>query len=66
VSQLFTVLSGSQYARLEGRVLDAMHLYEQAIHSARENGFVQNEALAHEMAARFYLARGFEAHGCFS
>ena len=37
-----------------------MHLYEQAIQSARENGFVQNEALAHELAARFYLARGFE------
>ena len=37
-----------------------MRLYEQAIQSARENGFVQNEALAHEVAARFYLARGFE------
>jgi PAS domain S-box-containing protein len=35
-------------------------LYEQAIHSARENGFVQNEALAQEVAARFYLARGLE------
>ena len=28
--------------------------------SARENGFVQNEGLAHEVAARFYAARGFE------
>ena len=37
-----------------------MQLYEQAIQSARENGFVQNEALAHEVAARFYAARGFE------
>ena len=37
-----------------------MQLYEQAIQSARENGFVQNEALAHEVAARFYLAHGFE------
>ena len=42
-----------------------MHLYEQAIRSARANGFVHNEALANELAARFYAARGFEkiAHG---
>ena len=43
-----------------GRDTDAMRLYEQAIQSAREHGFVQNEALAHEVAARFYAARGFE------
>jgi predicted ATPase/GAF domain-containing protein len=53
-------LVSAEIARIEGRALDAMHLYEQAIQSARENGFVQNEALAHEVAARFYLARGFE------
>jgi PAS domain S-box-containing protein len=53
-------LVSAEIARLEGRALDAMQLYEQAIQSARENGFVQNEALAHEVAARFYAARGFE------
>jgi len=37
-----------------------MQLYEQAIQSARENGFVQNEALASEVAARFYATRGLE------
>jgi len=37
-----------------------MRLYEQAIRSARDNAFVQNEGLAHEVAARFYAARGFE------
>src|SRR6202453_5030040 len=37
-----------------------MDLYEQAIRSARANGFVHNEALAYELAARFYAARGFE------
>ena len=37
-----------------------MRCYEQAIRSAREHGFVQNESLAHELAARFYAARGFE------
>jgi PAS domain S-box-containing protein len=37
-----------------------MHLYEQAIRSARANGFVHNEALANELAAHFYAKRGFE------
>jgi PAS domain S-box-containing protein len=50
----------AEIARLEGRELDAMRLYEQAIHSARDHGFVQNEALANELAARFYAARDFE------
>jgi PAS domain S-box-containing protein len=50
----------AEIARLEGRDADAMRLYEQAIRSASENGFVQNEGLAHEVAARFYTARGFE------
>jgi PAS domain S-box-containing protein len=53
-------LVGAEIARLEGRELDAERLYEQAIRSARANGFVHNEALAHELAARFYAARGFE------
>ena len=53
-------LVSAEIARLEGRDADAMRLYEQAIRSARENGFVQNEGLAHEVAARFYAARGFE------
>jgi GAF domain-containing protein len=51
---------GAEIARIEGRDLDAMHLYEQAIHSAHANGFVQNEALANEFAAHFYMTRGFD------
>ncbi|MGH8514836.1 MAG: GAF domain-containing protein, partial [Gammaproteobacteria bacterium] len=50
----------AEIARLEDRALDAIDLYEQAIRSAQANGFVQNEALAYEVAARFYAARGFE------
>jgi PAS domain S-box-containing protein len=53
-------LVSAEIARIEGRVLDAEHLYEQAIRSARDNGFVHNEAIANELAARFYAARGFE------
>src|SRR5712664_3346645 len=40
-----------------------MDLYERAIQSARANGFVHHEALAHELAGRFYLQRGFETAG---
>jgi len=53
-------LVGAEIARIEGRELDAERLYEQAIGSARANGFIHNEALAYELAARFYAARGFE------
>jgi PAS domain S-box-containing protein len=53
-------LVGAEIARIEGRELDAERLYEQAIGSARANGFIHNEALAYELAARFYAARGFK------
>jgi PAS domain S-box-containing protein len=50
-------LAGAEIARIEGRVLDAEQLYEKAIRSAHTNGFIQNEAVAYEVAARFYAAR---------
>ena len=53
-------LVSAEIARLDGRELDAQRLYEQAIHSEREQGFVQNEGINHELAARFYAARGFQ------
>ena len=46
----------AEIARIEGRELDAERLYEQAIRSARDHDFVQNEGLAYEVAARFYTA----------
>ena len=53
-------LVSAEIARIEGRDPDAERLYEQAIRSAHDHGFVQNEGLAYEVAARFYAARGFE------
>ena len=53
-------LVGAEIARIEGRVLEAEQLYEQAIRSAHSNGFVNNEAIAYELAARFYAARGLQ------
>jgi PAS domain S-box-containing protein len=53
-------LVGAEIARIESRDLDAMRLYERAIHSSRTNGFLNNEALAYECASNFYHARGFD------
>jgi PAS domain S-box-containing protein len=53
-------LVSAELARIEGRDRDAMRLYEEAIRAARENGFVQNEGVANELAAQFYLKRGIE------
>jgi PAS domain S-box-containing protein len=53
-------LVGAEIARIDGRDVDAMRLYEQAIRSARDYGFIHNEALANELASRFYAARGVE------
>jgi PAS domain S-box-containing protein len=56
-------LVGAEIARIEGRALDAMDLYERAIRSAKANGFVHNEALANELAGCFYLDRGLVRNG---
>ncbi len=55
-----TALVGAEIARLEGRDFEAMGLYEKAIRSARDNGFIHNEAVAHERASSFYRAHGFD------
>jgi signal transduction histidine kinase len=52
-------LVGAEIARLEGRELEAERLYENAIELSRGNRFIHIEAIAHELAARFYMARGF-------
>ncbi|KAA2236567.1 ATP-binding protein [Salinarimonas soli] len=51
-------LVAAEMARLAGRDLDALALYERAIEGASENGFVQIAAIAHERAGHMCLARG--------
>ena len=51
----------AELARLQGADLEALERFEQAIAAAREHGQVQYEALAHELCARFHLARGRRA-----
>ncbi len=48
----------AEAARLDGEVAEAVALYERAADAARAAGRVQDEALAQELFARFWLARG--------
>jgi PAS domain S-box-containing protein len=48
----------AEKARILGKTLKAMEYYDHAIQGAREQGYIQEEALANELAAEFYLACG--------
>jgi PAS domain S-box-containing protein len=50
----------AEKARVLGQLPEAEEFYEQAIQGARENEYIQEEALAYELAAKHYLARGLE------
>src|SRR5262249_7514079 len=45
-------------SRVFGNEREAREYYDRAIDLAREQGYVNDEALASELAAKFYLARG--------
>ncbi|RCJ23467.1 serine/threonine protein kinase [Nostoc sp. ATCC 43529] len=49
----------AERARILGYV-DAMIYYDKAIQGAKENGYIQEQALASELAANFYLGWGKE------
>jgi PAS domain S-box-containing protein len=53
-------LVGAEVARIEGRVRDAQELYDEAIRAAHKYGFVHNQAIANEIAGRFYAQRRHE------
>jgi PAS domain S-box-containing protein len=54
------LLVAAETARIFDQWQVAMELYDQAIESAKENEFIQNEALGNELAAKFWLSRGKE------
>jgi PAS domain S-box-containing protein len=58
-------LAAAELAGAEGRDLDAMRLYDQAVRAALEKGFIQDSAVGAELAADFFALRGLEkvAHG---
>src|SRR5262249_44708208 len=68
------LLVGAEMARCADEHQEAADLYDQAIEVAHTNGFIQHEALANELAAKFYQARGkpkiargymADAHDCY-
>jgi PAS domain S-box-containing protein len=56
-------LVSAEIARIESRDFDAIRFYEQAIQYARKGAFIHNEAIASEVAAKFYLDHGLEVAG---
>lgn len=52
------LLIAAEIARLKGNNQETMTLYDKAIKSAGENGYIQNEAIANELAAKYYLSTG--------
>ncbi|RKZ74029.1 MAG: hypothetical protein DRR19_30450, partial [Candidatus Parabeggiatoa sp. nov. 1] len=48
----------AERARVLGNYGDAREFYDKAIAGAHENEYLNEEALAYELAGRFYLARG--------
>lgn len=54
------LLLEAEQARRNENILEAMNLYDRAIALAKENEFLQDQALANEMAGYFYLALGKE------
>ncbi|WP_013334723.1 AAA family ATPase [Gloeothece verrucosa] len=68
------LLIAAEMARISGQWQEAMDLYDRAIEAAREYEYIQNEALANELAAKFWLAKNKEefaqlylkkAHQCY-
>lgn len=67
-------LVAAELARVKGKDREAADLYDKAIALAKENEFINEEAIANELAARFYLSKGKEkiaraylqdAHHCY-
>ncbi|WP_017660447.1 trifunctional serine/threonine-protein kinase/ATP-binding protein/sensor histidine kinase [Baaleninema simplex] len=50
------LLVEAEKARVLGQTLEAMEYYDRAVRGAIDGGFVQEESLANERAAEFYLA----------
>ncbi len=54
------LLVAAEMHRISGDDIKAIDMYDQAIESARENEFIQNEALGNELAAKFWLNKSKE------
>lgn len=52
------LLVAAEMARIRGNDGKAIRLYNLAITSATANGYIQIEAIGHELAAKYYLSKG--------
>lgn len=50
----------AEKARVKGQIFVAAESYDRAIQASKEQGYTQEEALANELAAEFYLSGGRE------
>ncbi len=50
----------AEMMRIRGQESKAGHLYDQAVKHAKKHGFLNEEALANELAGKFYLSMGNE------
>jgi len=55
----------AEKARVLGDLAGAINYYDRAISGAREQKYIQEEALANELAGKFHLSRGQENMGRF-
>ncbi|MEG4593274.1 ATP-binding sensor histidine kinase [Microcoleus sp. F8_C2] len=55
----FYLVEAERYRAL-GEKIEAIEMYDKAIALAKENQYINEEALAHELAAKFYLSWGKE------
>jgi len=54
------LLLSAEMARISGKYMNAIELYDRAIAKAKKNEYLNEEALANELAAKFYLEWGKE------
>ncbi|MDZ8188044.1 MAG: AAA family ATPase [Nostoc sp. ChiSLP02] len=54
------LLLSAEMARISGKYMNAIELYDCAIAKAKKNEYINEEALANELAAKFYLEWGKE------
>ena len=57
----FQLIEAERY-RLNGDLINAINFYDRAIAGAKENDYIQEEALANELFAKFYMDWGKEKY----
>ncbi len=59
------LLVEAEISRITGKHYETIELYDRAVMSTQKNDFVQNEALANELSAKFRLERGEQDFASF-